>query len=237
MDITFVNCIQSDNVGANDKKQLKEVSPRLLAKVKEKEDKYVATATRMHQIFEAVVIAHSGQWSSGAIRMLELGVRKYAEKQGYPVGVVRGWWMLALCMEHAKGTAGMVLHAAAAMAEGRAGRPRVEGNRLDSCFRDDVANAREPAQFQRPLSEEELCAARSAAGSGGGLAGVFSWDMAAARLVPEMVEGGVDGAALAGLSEYSNVDLNGGAVELPSQEFVGGASQMEGIQMNPLCVW
>ena len=143
------------------------------------------------------------------------------------MGVVRGWWMLALCMEHAKGTAGMLLHAAAAMAEGRAGQ-RVEGNRLDSCFRDDVANAREPAQFQRPLSEEELCAARSAAGSGGGLAGAFSCDMAAARLVPEVVEGGVDGAALAGLSEHSNVDHDNGAEEVPARSLLGGQARWRG---------
>ena len=169
MDITFVNCINSHNVGANDKVQLKEVSPRLLGKVREKERKYKETAARMNQTFEAVVIAHSGQWSSGAIRMMELGVRKYAERQGYPVGVVRGWWMLALCMEHAKGTAGMVLHAAAAMAENRKGqRHDAAAGRLNSCFRADVANAREPPQFQRPLLEEELCAGRAASGGGGG---------------------------------------------------------------------
>ena len=73
--------------------------------------------------------------------------------------MVRGWWMLALCMEHAKGTAGMVLHAAAAMAEGRAGqRDDGRAGRLNSCFRDDVANAREPAQFQRPLSDDAAAA-------------------------------------------------------------------------------
>ena len=128
--------------------------------------------------------------------------------------------MLALCMEHAKGTAGMVLHAAAAMAETRKGqRHDAAAGRLNSCFRADVANAREPPQFQRPLLEEELCAGRAASGGGGGLAEVFSRDMAASLLLPEVVEGDVDGAAVAGLlaaAEVLNLSGVGGAEELPN---------------------
>ena len=148
---------------------------------------------------------------------------------------------LALCMEHAKGTAGMVLHAAAAMAEKRAGQ-RHDGRagRLDSCFRDDVANAREPVQFQRPLSAEELGAARSAVGIGG-LADVFSGDMAAARVVPELDDGGVvDGAAaVAGLFAAGELlnDDGGGAGAEPNQEFAEEGDQSWGIRANPHSIW
>ena len=179
MDITFTNCLSTENVGASDKKQLKEVAPKITQKEKQKVVKYGPTAARLGQSFEAVVVGHSGQLSSGAIRMLELAVRKYAERHGYAAGVVRGWWMLALCMEHAKGTASMVLYAAAAMDENRAGkRHDVRAGGLDSCFRADVAGGRLPAQFPRPLSSEELAAARSSSV----LAAAFLNDMVMARL-------------------------------------------------------
>ena len=107
---------------------------------------------------------------------------------------------IALCMEHAKGTAGMVLHAAAAMDENRAGkRHDVRAGGLDSCFRADVAGGRLPAagrpQFpSRPLSSEELAAARSSSV----LAAAFLNDMAMARLLPVSDGLGDDGVARGG---------------------------------------
>ena len=76
-----------------------------------------------------------------------------------------------MCMEHAKGTASMVMHAAAAaaaaMTEDRAGRRHDarEGG-LDACFRADVAAARVDAQFPLPLSSEKLAPAARRLGGG-----------------------------------------------------------------------
>ena len=58
--VTFTNALSIVNVGASDKKQLKEGGPKVTQREKQKVDKFGPTAARLDETFEALVVAHSG---------------------------------------------------------------------------------------------------------------------------------------------------------------------------------
>jgi hypothetical protein len=125
----------------------KELSDKMRVRIRQKLNKYTASAALLGQGFEACVLSHSGQWSSGLVRVVERAVSQYAERHGYQPGAVRSWWTAALCAEAAKATAKLILTAADRM-EDRL--PRQERRReqvhLDAIFREQAAAGTLPPQ-------------------------------------------------------------------------------------------
>ena len=110
-------------------------------------------AALLGQQFEACVVSHSGQWSSGLVRVVERAVSQYAERHGYQPGAVRSWWIAALCADAAKATAKLILTAADRMEDRlpQQGRHR-EGVHLDAIFREHAAAGILPPQAPVRLS-------------------------------------------------------------------------------------
>ena len=85
-------------LGAHDK----ELSDKMKGRIREKLNKYAASAALLGREFEACVVSHSGQWSSGLVRVVERAVSQYAERHGYQPEAVRSWWTAALCGDAAR---------------------------------------------------------------------------------------------------------------------------------------
>ena len=130
-------------LGAHDK----ELSDKMRGRIRQKLNKYTASAALLGQQFEACVVSHSGQWSSGLVRVVERAVSQYAERHGYQPGAVRSWWTAALCADAAKATAKLILTAADRMEDRlpQQGRHR-EGVHLDAIFREHAAAGILPPQ-------------------------------------------------------------------------------------------
>ena len=141
----------------------KELSDKMRARIRQKLNKYTASAALLGQGFEACVVSHSGQWSSGLVRVVERAVSQYAERHGYQPGAVRSWWTAALCAEVAKSTAKLILTAADRMEDRlpQQGRRR-EGIQFDAIFREQAAAGILPPQAPVRVPRRQLAGLFSA---------------------------------------------------------------------------